>query len=251
VVERHDREGIATFFAPDEPFVPGASASLGEAVVHHLRVRRLGIGSRVALLDGQGQRAIGTLVRVSKAAATVDVERVDRIPALPPVHLLVPIGDRDRMLWLAEKCAELGATSWRPVLYRRSRSVKPRGEGPTFAGKVHARMAAALEQSGGGWLPAIYPEATLARAVGALPPGARLVLDAGGSSILGQRLEGSVTIAVGPEGGLEPEELDEFERAGFTRVALGGYTLRFETAAIAGLAIARSAAATVESVHGR
>ncbi len=250
-MERHDREGIATFFAPDEPLLPGTTASLGESVMHHLRVRRLGIGSRVALLDGHGHRAEGTLVRVSKTAATVEVERVDVIPALPPVHLLVPIADRDRMLWLAEKCAELGVTSWRPVLYRRSRSVKPRGEGPTFAGKVRARMASALEQCGGGWLPALYPESTIARSVGALPEGARLVLDAGGSAIMGQRLEGPVTIAVGPEGGLEPEELDEFERAGFARVALGGHTLRFETAAIAALAIARSAAATVESAHGR
>ena len=111
-------------------------------------------------------------------------------------------------------------------------------------------MAEALDQSGGGWLPAINPEATLSRALGAIPEGPRLVLDAEGSAILGQRLAPPVTVAVGPEGGLEDEELEEFERAGFTRVALGGHILRFETAAIAGLAIARSAIATVEGAHG-
>lgn len=249
-MEHHDREGVAAFYAPDEPLAAGTSASLGEGVLHHVRVRRLGLGSRVALLDGQGHRAEGTLVRLSKTSGTVEIEQVTAHLPLPPVHLLVPIADRDRMLWLAEKCAELGATSWRPVLYRRSRSVKPRGEGPTFVGKVRARMASALEQSGGAWLPAIYPESTLARAVSALPDGGRFVLDASGSAILGHRLEAPVTIAVGPEGGLEPEELEEFERAGFTRVALGGHTLRFETAAISGLAVARSAVATVESTHG-
>lgn len=250
MVERDDREGIATFFLPDEPLAPGVSASLGEGVLHHVKVRRLGIGSRVALLDGQGHRAEGTLVRLAKTSATVEVERVVLLPQLPPVHLLVPIADRDRMLWLAEKCAELGATSWRPVLYRRSRSVKPRGEGPTFAGKLRARMASALEQSGGAWLPAMYPEASLARAVGALPEGARLVLDGRGRAIMEQPISPPVSIAVGPEGGLEEDELAEFERAGFTRVALGGHTLRFETAALAGLAIARSAVATMENAHG-
>lgn len=249
-MEHHDREGLATFYVADEPLVPGTSASLGEAVLHHVRVRRLGVGSRVGLLDGAGHRAEGTLVRLSKTSATVEVEQVVAHPALPPVHLLVPIADRDRMLWLGEKCAELGATSWRPVLYRRSRSVKPRGEGPTFAGKLRARMASALEQSGGAWLPAMYPEATLSRAIGALPDGVRLVLDAGGRALLGQRIDPPVTIAIGPEGGLEPEELAEFVRAGFTPVALGGYILRFETAAIAGLAVARSAVATVESTRG-
>ncbi len=250
MVEHHDREDVATFFVPDEPFAAGISASLGEGVLHHVKVRRLGIGSPVALLDGQGHRAEGTLVRLSKTSATVEVERVITLPQLPPVHLLVPIADRDRMLWLAEKVAELGATSWRPVLYRRSRSVKPRGEGPTFTGKLRARMASALEQSGGAWLPATYPEASLTRAVSALPDGVRLVLDAGGGPIMTQPLAPPVTIAIGPEGGLESDELDEFERAGFTRVALGGHTLRFETAAIAGLAIARGAVATVESARG-
>ena len=146
-MEHHDREGVAAFYAPDEPLAAGTSASLGEGVLHHVRVRRLGLGSRIALLDGQGHRAEGTLVRLSRTSGTVDVESVTVHAPLAPVHLLVPIADRDRMLWLAEKCAELGATSWRPVLYRRSRSVKPRGEGPTFVGKVRARMAAALEQA--------------------------------------------------------------------------------------------------------
>lgn len=250
MVEHHDREAVAAFFAPDEPFTPGLSATLGEGVLHHVRVRRLGIGSRLALLDGQGRRAEGTLVRLSRTSGTVEIERVDETPPLPPVHLLVPIADRDRMLWLAEKCAELGATSWRPVLYRRSRSVKPRGEGPTFVGKLRARMAAALEQSGGTWLPSIYPESTLARAVSALPDGGRFVCDASGSALLGHRLEAPVTLAIGPEGGLEPDELDEFERSGFARVALGGHVLRFETAAVAALAVARCAVAHVESPHG-
>lgn len=65
-----------------------------------------------------------------------------------------------------------------------------------------------------------------------------------------QPISPPVSIAVGPEGGLEEDELAEFERAGFTRVALGGHTLRFETAALAGLAIARSAVATMENAHG-
>ncbi|HEX4932339.1 MAG TPA: RNA methyltransferase PUA domain-containing protein, partial [Gemmatimonadaceae bacterium] len=65
-MEHHDRQGVAAFYVPDEPFAPGVSASLGEGVLHHVRVRRLGIGSRVALLDGLGNRAEGTLVRVSK-----------------------------------------------------------------------------------------------------------------------------------------------------------------------------------------
>ncbi len=248
-MERLDHEALAAFYVPDEGLAPGVSVSLGDDVGRHVRVRRFGVGARLALLDGQGHRAVGTLVRLSKSAVIVEVESVRVETALPAVHLLVPIADRDRMLWLAEKCTELGAASWRPVLYRRSRSVKPRGEGPTFAGKIKARMASALEQSGGAWLPSQYPEATLERAVNALPSGSKFVLDASGVPMLSHHITAPVTVAVGPEGGLEGEELLQFERAGFTRVALGGHNLRFETAALSGLAIARSALATRTGPH--
>jgi 16S rRNA (uracil1498-N3)-methyltransferase len=251
VADARDREDLASFFVPDETLAVGASVSLGEDLMHHARVLRLGVGASVALLDGRGHRARGSLVRMSRASGTVEVEEASESAPLPPVHLLVPIADRDRMLWLAEKCAELGATSWRPVLYRRSRSVKPRGEGSTFNGKLRARMGSALEQSGGAWLPAMYPDATLTRAIGALPAGGlRLLLDPAGASILENTYEAPVTIAIGPEGGIEEEERDELLAAGFLSVAMGGNILRFETAAIAALAIVRSALHQRVPAHG-
>ena len=56
-----------------------------------------------------------------------------------------------------------------------------------------------------------------------------------------------ITLAVGPEGGFEAEELAALEAAGFARVALGSGILRFETAALAGLAVVR---ATLEALGG-
>ncbi|MCC6319325.1 MAG: 16S rRNA (uracil(1498)-N(3))-methyltransferase [Gemmatimonadaceae bacterium] len=239
-MERDDREAVASFLLAEEPLIRGATITLGDEVARHVRVRRLGVGASIALLDGQGQRALGTLVRLAPGVA-VEVTSIDAAIPHPTIHLLVPIADRDRMLWLAEKVAELGVSSWRPVMYRRSRSVKPRGEGPTFTGKVRARMASALEQSGGRWLPSLYPESTLARAVSALPgEGARLVLDPAGTGIVTARMTAPVSIAIGPEGGLEEDERVALDAAGFTRVALGGDILRFETAAIAGVAIVRA-----------
>ncbi|MEO7962685.1 MAG: RsmE family RNA methyltransferase [Gemmatimonadaceae bacterium] len=251
MADARDREGLALFFVPDETLAEGASVTLGEGLMHHVRVLRLGVGTTVALLNGRGQRAHGTFVRLSRSAGTVEVDSSAEFPPPPPVHLLVPIADRDRMLWLAEKCAELGATSWRPVLYKRSRYVKPRGEGPTFNGKLRARMGSALEQSGGAWLPAMYPDATLSRAIGALPAaGVRLVLDPAGDPILESAFEAPVIIAIGPEGGIDNEERDELIAAGFIPVSMGGNILRFETAAVAGLAIARSALHQREPAHG-
>jgi 16S rRNA (uracil1498-N3)-methyltransferase len=240
-VERVDRPTVATFFA-HAPLVAGNGVTLGEEAAHHMRVRRIEVGERVALVDGEGATASGTVVRLAKQTAVVDVERVERHEPLPEVHMAVPVADRDRMLWLAEKCVELGATSWRPVLWRRSRSVSPRGEGMTFTQKVRARMGAALTQSEGAWLPVIYPDATPERAAAAAPTaGARLLLDPDGPPLLSLPLTTPVTIAVGPEGGVERDERELLVAAGFAPASLGGHILRFETAAVGALAVVRTA----------
>ena len=102
-------------------------------------------------------------------------------------------------------------------------------------------MISALTQSGGGWLPEVHPSAPVPRAIAAAPAGVRLLLDARADvSILATPLTAPVTIAVGPEGGLDDRERAEMIEGGFTPVSLVGGTLRFETAAIAGLAIVRS-----------
>lgn len=250
MVERTSRTVVATFFHADDPLELRAQFALGEGVARHLRARRLGTGSTIALVNGTGRRAEAVVVREARDGVTVEVDVVEDIPALPPVHLLVPVADRDRMLWLAEKATEVGITSWRPVLWKRSRSVSPRGEGPTFSAKVRGRMIAALEQSGGTHLPQIFPEATPERAIAAVPTdGTRLVLDHASPSVFGVALAAPVALALGPEGGLETTELEALTVAGFQPVSLGPGLLRFETAGAAGVAIARGALHFRDGAH--
>ncbi len=231
---------VTTFFAPEAP-IAGSPLTLGADIAHHARVRRLDTGAIVRLTDGSGNIGSGTIVRITKQSVTVDVTEVSVIDPPAAVHLVVPVADRERMLWLAEKATELAVTSWRPLLWRRSRSVSPRGEGSMFQAKVRARMVSALEQSGGAWLPALYPDATVERAIASAPPGMRLLLDADGPPILEAPLEGPVTIAVGPEGGIERDESAALVEAGWTRVSLGDTILRFETAGVAALSVVRAA----------
>lgn len=241
---------LATFFC-DGPLEPGRTAELGEGEAHHARVRRLEPGETVRLVDGAGAVASGTLTRLTKGGATVDIEAVSRVAPLPPVHLLAPVADRERMLWLAEKATELGLTSWRAVLWRRSRGVSPRGEGEAFRAKVRARMISALTQSGGAWLPAILPDATGEEVVQRTEPGPHFLLDVTGEPISSIPVSAPLTIAMGPEGGLEDDERERLALAGWMPVSLGVTTLRFETAGTAALAVARAAFdANVESARG-
>ena len=248
-MECTDRAAVATFFAGDTLTV-GATITLSEEAAHHIRVARVGVGECVALRDGAGGAAVGTLVKISKGSALVDISEASELARPAPIHLLAPVADRERMLWLAEKVTELAVTSWRPVVWRRSKSVSPRGEGPMFQAKVRARMQSALTQSGGGWLPDIFPESTVERAVAAAPLGTRLLLAKDGEPIVGVPMRTPITIALGPEGGMEQSERDAFIGAAFLPVKLGDSTLRFETAGIAAVAIAAASLALSRQSNG-
>jgi 16S rRNA (uracil1498-N3)-methyltransferase len=241
----------ATFFA-DPPFTVGTHTALGEDDVRHLRVLRMSVGDRVGLRDGAGHIASGQLVRLGKTQALVEIDETTTVDPPLPIHLLVPVADRDRMLWLAEKAAEFNITTWRPVLWRRSKSVSPRGEGQTFRTKVRARMISAMLQSKSAWLPEIFPESPPDRALTAVPGSndgdttpthaVRIALEMSGTPIWHPGtppLHPPVTLAIGPEGGFEPIELEQLTTSHFTLHTLGPSILRFETAAVAAIAIAR------------
>lgn len=252
-----DRAGVAAgkaSFLTGEPFSVGSTCLLDEHASRHMRVLRLDTGSVVGLRDGAGTVGVGTVIRLTKTQATVQVSSAEVMPTLPEIHMLVPVADRDRMLWLAEKACEFGCTSWRPVMWKRSRSVSPRGEGVGFQAKVAARMAGALAQSEGAWLPQLFPDATLERAIVAAPVGDRVLLDPDAPALIGMSvsaLRPPLVIALGPEGGLEADEIALLQDAGFRSASVGPTILRFETAGMAALAIARTALTTVYPVaHG-
>jgi 16S rRNA (uracil1498-N3)-methyltransferase len=248
MVERDGRSVVGTFFSATA-FAAGETIALSDAAAHHARVKRLEVGDAIRLTDGAGTVGVAQLASIKKNVVDAAVSEIERVARDAPIHLRVPVGDRDRMLWLAEKATELGVTSWQAVRFHRSMSVSPRGEGAAFAEKIRARMISAAEQSSGGWLPEMLPDVDV-NAI-ALPPNSmRLLLDIEGEPILNvARLsEGAEPVLLlGPEGGLEPGEREALIRAGWQPVRLATNTLRFETAGIAAVAAVRAAQFFTES----
>ena len=245
-MERNAQPAVACFHA-DGPLDIGATIALGERVAHHANVRRIEAHDLVAITNGAGSIAHGRVVRLSKREMEVAVDRISQSPPLSELHLCAPVADRDRMLWMAEKATELGVTSWQSIHFRRSASVSPRGEGPAFAEKLRVRMIGALEQSCGAWLPKMLPEGTPANVE--TGRAAKLVLDVGGEPIvevLSPR-DSSFAILVGPEGGLESDEVARLIADGWRPVSLGTSTLRFETAGTAAVAVIRAVQASQPS----
>ncbi len=240
-MERAHRSAVATFYAPG---AWSGVVELSEAAAHHAIVKRLTVGDPVRLTSGDGRRTGGTIAELAKRRMTIALEThgEEHVPAPIHVELWAPVGDRDRMLLLAEKAVELGASVWRPIVYHRSRSVSPRGEGDAFREKTRLRMIGALEQSGAAWMPACLTESSLSEALRTASGLQGVLLDASGSPLatLTGLVGARVAIALGPEGGLAEDERTAFDAAGWRTASLGTNVLRFETAGIAALAMIRA-----------
>lgn len=234
------REHLRTFFAA-RLAAAGEVVELGGDAAHHARVRRVEAGDRIGLTDGAGRFAAATVDRIERSRFVARVEDVEERERPAELNLHVPVADRDRMLWLAEKATELGVTSWRAVRFRRSSSVSARGEGESFQAKLRARMIGAIEQSNGAWLPRLDATVTVGELLSE-PFERRVVLDWSGEPLLEVARAGPLprAILVGPEGGIEADELEDLRRAGWRAAGLGGGVLRFETAALAAVAILKA-----------
>ena len=201
--------------------VAGAALLLDDDEQHHLKVRRVPAGSDVAFTDGAGVRGTGHLVTQGRGLALA-IGSVEQVPAPVPTVLGVGAGDRDRFGWLVEKATELGVSEIVPLDTDRTRGVTT-GLRPEQLDKLRRRAREVLKQCGGAWMPALRALQPLESFLARTDLGARWLLDAASPA----------SALVGPEGGLSEAERAAALAHGFTPIAAGPLTLRFETAALA------------------
>jgi 16S rRNA (uracil1498-N3)-methyltransferase len=239
---------------------PGSLVELPRDTGAHLaKVLRARSGDEIVLFNGDGREFTGAIeaVRGSRVSASIGAVRlVDReSPFQLTLVQCVPRGDR--MDFIVQKATELGVARIVPVLSQRS--VVRLDEVQAASKQAHWRAVAvsACEQCGRNRLPNVEPPQPLLSYLGAMAPRAdtdrmlRLVLEPERAretrrearSIGAQSIGGEIPavsgaqVAIGPEGGFTPDELEAFDLSTFVRLALGPRVLRTETAAIAAIVV--------------
>jgi 16S rRNA (uracil1498-N3)-methyltransferase len=225
------------------PLAPGQSLDLPPGAARHVQVLRLQPGGRITLFNGEGGEFDAVVERMGRSDVGVRIEAHHAIEreAARAVHLAAVMPANERMDWLVEKAAELGAASIRPLVAERS-VLRLAGE-RALKKQAHwqAVAVAACEQCGRNRVPPVHEVADLRGwlAAGAVPTASRLLLSLrAGTRPLGEAAAGSgaVLFLSGPEGGFTESEEDAALAAGFQPVTLGPRVLRAETAALAALA---------------
>jgi 16S rRNA (uracil1498-N3)-methyltransferase len=214
---------------------------LEPAAAHYLtRVHRLGAGDAFVAFDPEAQlEAAAVLTDVGARQASARLGSPRRAPSgALPITLLQGLSKASKLDDVIRDATALGVE--RLIVTTTARSVPQPKPEAARARRWRTIATEAARQSGRGDLPRIEGPIAFAQALGSVPAGLRLCLDpsagvglAGALAALTAAPARSVSVLIGPEGGLTAEELDAAEHAGFTRVALGRLTLRTETAAVA------------------
>jgi len=216
-----------------------------ETASHIARVLRGRVGDALILFNGDGREFTAEIASLRGTRVTVSLGAARAIDRESPlaVTLVQCVPRGDRMDFVVQKATELGVARIMPVLSGRSVVRLDARQGVAKLTHWRAVAISACEQCGRNRLPTIEEPRPLIEYLGGaageealrlvLEPDAEPEPDSGPVAPVAPR---SAAIAIGPEGGFAPDELEAFRVAGFARAQLGPRVLRTETAAIAALA---------------
>jgi 16S rRNA (uracil1498-N3)-methyltransferase len=239
---------VARFFVPKKNIRDNCASVGGGELEHMRRVLRLGPGDRVVLFDDEGSEHEGTIRAYRDGGAEVAIERSYRPERDAPLALtLAPaLGKGDKLDLVVEKATELGVAAIMPFVCRRTVPQLGADASRRRAERWRRIALAAAKQCGRTSVPEINEAVDFAEMVRvAESPALKIFFWEGeqtlGLNALSERTPrpGAVFLAVGPEGGFAPEEVELATASGFHSVGLGRRVLRTETAAIVAVALAQ------------
>ncbi|UJX40605.1 16S rRNA (uracil(1498)-N(3))-methyltransferase [Desulfovibrio sp. JY] len=233
------------FYIPPEAFGEPYVLTGGEAA-HCAKVLRKKTGEIIRAFDGEGHEGLFRITTVSRDRVDLEVQSLAEVP-LPATRLFLAAGfsRSTRRDFFLEKAVELGAAGIRFWQAAHSQGRMPDAPKDSW----NATLVAAAKQCGAARLPEldVVPggAAGLVAACSHRFDRRYLLWEAPG---LDRRIRlddvgapGEALFVLGPEGGLTDAEARTFQDAGYAPVSLGERVLRFETAALAVLALGLAA----------
>jgi 16S rRNA (uracil1498-N3)-methyltransferase len=204
---------------------------------HLLKVLRLREGASVIVFNGNGDSYRGVLTQVSGKTAVVNLhERINEVTESPlQIHVGLGISKGERMDYAIQKLVETGVHSITPLVTEYTVVKLDAKREQTRLQHWQGVIGSACEQCGRSFLPSLHAVGELSAWLGSVTTECKLVFDATGTTPLKsiQPTPVSVSVLIGPEGGLSEHEVSAACRHGFQSVRLGPRILRTETAAVA------------------
>jgi 16S rRNA (uracil1498-N3)-methyltransferase len=205
----------------------------GDEGRHAATVKRMREGEVVHLCDGQGTRAIATVVKVHKHSLDLTIDQFTFEEAPEPRFVVVQaLAKGERAELAVEMLTEVGADAIIP--WRAEHSIGKWDSVDKGLEKWRRTSRESAKQSRRAWIPEISNLKSTAEVCELMSQAQSVfVLHESADQALAAcaiREQGTIMIVVGPEGGISPDELAAFSAAGARVVHMGASVMRTSTA---------------------
>ncbi|MGI9277381.1 MAG: 16S rRNA (uracil(1498)-N(3))-methyltransferase [Endozoicomonas sp.] len=224
-----------------QPLSCTSEVALTDSAANHAgKVLRMKPGESLILFNGAGSAWQGSIVSVSKKAVAVSLESEIESNTESPlrIHLGQSLSRGERMDYAIQKATESGVTEITPLFSDRC-EVKLNSERQEKRLRHWQQVAiSACEQCGRNVIPVIHPPVAVDEWTEQQVSDLKLVLHHRTERKLqGYEPPQSVSLLIGPEGGLSADEIVLAEDRGFNALALGPRVFRTETAPVAAITL--------------
>ncbi|PUA27751.1 MAG: 16S rRNA (uracil(1498)-N(3))-methyltransferase [Cellvibrio sp. 79] len=225
----------------EQALITGELLQLEEAASHHLsKVLRMQAGRELILFNGSGGEFAAIIQEVSKKTVTVAIAEhiADNRESPLQLELAIGISRGERFEWVLQKATELGVTRITPLITERT-EVKTGGERQEkLLDRWQQILISACEQCQRNLLPELSAPVQISDWLTTVNSDLRFVLHHRDSKTLpAEQKPQSVTLLIGPEGGLSESEITQAQEKNFNALTLGPRVLRTETAPVAAISL--------------
>jgi len=232
-------------FYVDQDIILKTTLELPDDVSHQIsRVLRLRVADQIYLFNNSGAEFTANIENITRNNTTVLIISSSEATLESPlkINLGQVIGKGEKIDWVIQKATELGIHSITPLYSSRSIS-QPVQDRAIHKTEHWQKIAiAACSQSWRNIVPIINPPQDINYWVSICSDAHKLILSPEHTSnrIRNLKIPSSVTVLIGPEGGLSDAEIAHALSHQFIPVSLGPRILRTETAGLAAIAILQS-----------
>lgn len=232
------------FFTPKELISENIAKIIGEDVKHIIKVLRIEAGEKVVLNDCQGTEYLAVISSTSKQEVEFEIlEKLDVNNESPvKIHLYQGLPKAQKMDLIVQKGTELGISDFIPVITLRV-DVKLKGEFKKLD-RLNRIALEAAKQSKRSIVPKVLEPISFDEALESMKELDLIIVPYenaegfGIKSLINKLREENATlneisevgIFIGPEGGIEEDEILKLKEIGAHIVTLGNRILRTETA---------------------
>jgi 16S rRNA (uracil1498-N3)-methyltransferase len=225
----------------DQALAISESLSLNENTSHYLsKVLRMQEGRELIVFNGQGGEYSAQVKEVGKKQVSIQINQFAEDNRQSPLelHLAIGISRGERMDWVLQKATELGVTRIIPLITERT-EVKIKGEKQDKKMQHWQQIiVSACEQCQRNVLPLLQEPQLIDDWLKTVSTDYRFVLHhRNHQSLSKSATPRSVTLLIGPEGGLNEAEITLAENEKFQSLRLGPRVLRTETAPVAAISL--------------